>query len=208
MRERAPALIAVLLLITLVAGTWWAAEYAQRAIPIDPPRRVTHEPDSWARDFVMIRTNPQGVAINRLEGVRMEHYPDDDSYEVTQAKATGQQPGSPITIGTSDLAVMDQDGARIVMKGNAHVHRLPAPDRSAIDVSSDQLTLMPDEDIVFTDLPALVINGKSTMNGKGMRYDNNTRQLQVFSATDVKISGQESRPNRSTTTTGTTEKEP
>ncbi|MDS1139268.1 LPS export ABC transporter periplasmic protein LptC [Pusillimonas sp. SM2304] len=207
MKERAPALIAVLLLVALVMGTWWAADYAQRAIPIDPPRRVTHEPDSWAQNFVMVRTDPAGVAINRLEGVRMQHFPDDDSYEITTARATGQQPGSPITVGTSDIAIMDQDGARIIMKGNAHVHRMPGPDRSAIDVTSDQLTLLPDEDVVFTDLPALVINGKSTMNGKGMRYDNKTRQLQVFSATDVKISGEESQPNRSNTS-GTTEKKP
>src|SRR5690606_30505001 len=169
MRERAPALIAVLLLLILVVGTWWAADYAQRAIPIDPPRRVTHEPDSWAQDFIMVRTDQNGVAVNRLEGDHMNHYPDDDSYEITRAKAIGQQPGSPITIGTSDIAIMNDDGARIIMKGNAHIHRLPGPDRSAIDVTSEQLTLLPDEDVVFTDLPALVINGKSTMNGKGMR---------------------------------------
>src|SRR5690606_26285811 len=103
---------------------WWAADYAQRAIPIDPPARVTHAPDSWAQNFVMVRTDETGVAVNRLEGVRMQHYPDDDSYEITQAKAIGQQPDAPITIGTSDIAIMDQDGARILMKGNAHVHRL------------------------------------------------------------------------------------
>lgn len=207
MRERAPALVAMLLLVTLVIGTWWAAEFAQRAIPIDPPRRVTHEPDSWARNFVMVRTDSLGVANNRLEGEAMRHYPDDDSYEITKAKAIGQRPDSPITIGTSDIAIMDQDGARIVMKGNAHVHRQPGPDRSAIDVSSEELTLLPDEDVVFTDLPALVINGRSTMNGKGMRYDNNTRQLQVFSATDVKISGQDSLPKQSEKS-GTTEEQP
>lgn len=196
MKERAPALIAIVLLISLVIGTWWAADYAQRAIAIDPPRRITHEPDSWASDFVMVRSDAEGVAINRLEGIYMRHYPDDDSYEVTKAKAIGQQPNSPITVGTSDTAVMDKGGARIIMQGNAHVLRLPDADDAALDVTSERLTILPDEDVVFTDMPALVVNGKSTMNGKGMRYDNKTRQLQVFSATDVKISGQETRQTR------------
>src|SRR3546814_5602793 len=98
-------------------------------------------------------------------------------------------------------------GERIVMKGNAHVHRLPDQDNSALDVKSQQLTIMPDQDVVFTDLPARVVQGKSTMNGKGMRYDNKTRQLQVFSATGVKISGEESQPSRSTHS-GPTEKKP
>lgn len=207
MKERAPAIIAIGLLLTLVLGTFWAADYAQRAIPTDPPRRITHEPDSWARDFVMVRTDVAGVAINRLEGTYLEHFPDNDSYEITKAKAIGQQPGSPITIGTSDTAVMDQNGSRIIMTGNAHVHRMPDQDRPALDVTSDELTVMPDDNLLFTDLPALVVNGNSTMNGKGMRYDNNTRQLQVFSATDVKISGQDSKPGKSAKP-DTTEKKP
>lgn len=191
MKDRAPSLIALVLLLVLVSGTWWAADYAQRSIATDPPRRVTHEPDSWAYDFVMIRTDPSGVAANRLEGTEMQHFPDDDSYEITTAKATGQRPGTPVTVGTSNIAVMDQDGARIIMKGDAHVHRFADEERPALDVRSDQLTLRPDDNLVFTDLPARVVNGKSTMNGTGMRYDNNTRQLQIFSASDVKLSGQD-----------------
>ncbi|NYT37578.1 LPS export ABC transporter periplasmic protein LptC [Allopusillimonas soli] len=211
MRERAPALIAVLLLITLVIGTWWAADYAQHAIPIDPPPRITHEPDSWATNFVMVRSDPAGVAINRLEGDRMHHYPDDDSYEIIQARAVGQQPGSPITVATADVAVMDQDGARIVMKGDAHVHRMPDDENPPLDVTSEKLTLLPDENVVETNLPALVVHGKSTMNGTGMRYDNDTRQLEVFSATDVKISGTESRTRNDTSgqsSAGGTKQEP
>ena len=67
MNERGPAIMAGLLLLALVAGTWWAADYAQRAIPVDPPARLTHEPDSWARTFVMIQTNNAGMPVNRLE---------------------------------------------------------------------------------------------------------------------------------------------
>lgn len=207
MKERMPALIAVTLLVALVVGTWWAADYARRSIPIDPPPRLTHEPDSWAKQFVMVRTDPQGVAINRLEGIYMEHFPDDDSYEITDARAVGQRPGSPITIGTSDIAIMDQGGDRITMNGNAHIHRQPGPDSAPLDVKSEQLILLPEKDVVYTDLPALVVNNKSTMNGTGMRYDNGTRQLQVFSATDVKISGEDSRSSRSSNS-GTEKEQP
>lgn len=202
MKERAPALVALLLLLALVAGTWWAADYAQRAITLEPPRRVTHEPDAWATDFSMVRTDEHGVAINRLEGNRMRHFPDDDSYEVTHVRAIGQKPGSPITVATSDTAIMDDNAdnnaTRIIMKGNAHVHRMPDADNPPLDVTSEQLTLLPDQDVVYTNLPALVVHGKSTMNGTGMRYDNKTRQLQVFSSSDVKISGEESKPKSST----------
>lgn len=196
MKDRLPSVVAILLLTSLVIGTWWAADYAQRAVPIDPPRRITHEPDHWAAQFVLIRSDENGMAINRLEGDYLEHFPDNDSYEIQQARAIGQQPGSPLTLASSDTAVMDQDGARVVMTGNAHVHRQEDSENRALDVKSDVLTILPDEDVVFTDHPALVVHGNSTMNGTGMRYDNKTRQLQVYSATDVKISGQDTQERR------------
>lgn len=198
MRERIPTIVAMLLLMVLVIGTWWAADYTQRAVEVDPVRRITHEPDSWAQNFTLVRSNEEGVAINRLEGKHMLHYPDDDSYNITVARAVGNRANSPITIATSDTAIMDQDGARITMQGNAHVHRLPDAERKALDVSSDTLIILPDEDVVYTDIPAVVVNGNSTMRGTGMRYDNNTRQLEVYSASDVKISGQDRQERRVT----------
>lgn len=196
MKDRLPSIVAILLLISLVIGTWWAAEYAQRAVPIDPPRRITHEPDHWASQFVLIRSDEHGMVINRLEGEYLEHFPDTDSYEVTKARAIGQQPGSPLTVATADTAVMDHEGTQVVMTGNAHVHRQADAENMSLDVKSDVLTILPDEDVVYTDHPALVVHGNSTMNGKGMRYDNSTRQLQVYSATDVKISGQDTQERR------------
>lgn len=198
MRERIPAIVALLLLMVLVAGTWWAADYTQRAVEVDPVRRITHEPDSWAQHFTLVRSNENGIAINRLEGDYMLHYPDDDSYDITVARAIGNRANSPITIATADTAVMDQDGARITMQGNARVHRLPDAERKALDVTSETLIILPDEDVVYTDIPAVVINGNSTMRGTGMRYNNQSRQLEVYSASDVKISGQDRQERRAT----------
>ena len=193
MKERLPALIALLLLIALVACTWWAADYAQRSIPVDPPRRLTHEMDSWARDFVMLRTDPEGKPINRMEGKYAEHFPDDDSYHITAPRAVGQQEANPITVGTANTAVMEQGGKRIVMNGQAHLHRQQDAQNDALDVRSEQLIILPDEDVIYTDLPAVVIKGNSRMSGTGMRYNNKTRQLQVSASTDVEIAGSETR---------------
>lgn len=197
MKERVPALVATALLIFLVIGTWWAADYTQRAVSIEPPRRITHEPDAWSSNFVMVRTDANGVAINRIEGDYLQHFPDDDSYEVQQARATGQRADSPITVGTSNIAIMDRDGSRIIMRGDANLHRQPYDDRPALNVSSEELILLPDEDVAYTDLPAVVVNGKSTMVGTGMRYDNGKRTLQVFSSSDVRIAAEDAQASRS-----------
>lgn len=191
MKDRLPSLVAILLLALLVTGTWWASDYALQSIEIDPPRRLTHERDSWSDHFVMVRTDPAGRAISRLEGASMEHFPDTDSYEIARPDAINHTPGEPILVGTARQGSLDQDGDRIVLNGAARLKRLPDADHQLLDVRSEQLIIEPQRGFVHTDQPALVISGHSTMRGTGMRYDNHTRQLTVTAASDVKISGED-----------------
>lgn len=187
MRERLPALTALLLLAALVAGTWWAAHYTHSTVELDPPRRYTHEPDSWANGFVMLRTDEQGIAVNRLEGRFMQHYPDDDSYHVDAATALVKQKQNPLTTATADLAIMDDAGQRIQMIGNAYVHRQPDTKGDRFSIRSDQLTIYVDEDKIKTDRPAVIINGPNTLQGIGVEYDNTSRQLQVHRNAQVTL---------------------
>lgn len=191
MKDRLPGIVALILLIILVAGTWWASDYAIKSVLIDPPRRITHERDSWSSKFVMLRTNDKGYAINRLEGESMDHFPDTDTYEVVDPWAVGHQSGSPMTEGSGDFGTLYNRTDVIELNGNARLKRLPDAENKLLDVRSVQLIIDTDKDLVYTDKPALVINGNSTLRGKGMRYNNKSRQLTVKSASDVKISGQD-----------------
>ena len=199
MKERLPALIALFMLLCLVITTWWAADYAQRSIPLDPPARISHEPDAWSDRFIMLSSDPDGVPKNRLEGDSMQHFPHNDSYEIVNAISTGQRPGSAITTGRADHATMFNNDKTILMRGNAHLHRFPSEDTSALDITSSELIIYPEKDIIETDKPATVIQGNSRMNGKGMTYNNKTRELEVYANTDVSISSKDL-PSKSSNT--------
>lgn len=188
MRERLPTLTTFILLIALVIGTWWAAHYTKTTVELDPPQKYTHEPDSWAKDFIMLQSNEQGIAANRLEGRFMQHYPDDDSYHLEQVIARVYKEDNPITTGTSDTAIMDQGGERIQMIGNALVERQPNAKGELFSIQSHQLTLLPHQDKIHTTDPAIIRDGPNTLTGKGMYYDNNTRQLQVLEQSHVILS--------------------
>lgn len=179
MRERLPSLVALLLLVLLVLSTWWAANYTLNTVALDPPRRQTHEPDTWAQNFVMLRTNEEGIAINRLEGAYMLHYPDDDSYHLDETIITLNQIQNPIMTAQSDNAIMDQDGARIQLVGNALLQRQADANGDVLSVRSERIVLYPNQDTMETDDPAVVRNGSHTLQGTGMTYNNTTRQLHV-----------------------------
>jgi len=195
MKERFALIISIGILCILVMSTWWAADYAQRAVDIDPPSRMTHEPDNWAKTLVLLRTNPQGEVIQRLEGDLMEHFPDDNSYELLKPRAFALRPETPLVIATSRIATIYDDGDRIVMRGDAVVLRLGDSTRQPLNFRSDELTMLVKQDITYTDLPATAISGRSRMHGIGMRYSNVSQTLDVFKATDVDIAAKDSRNN-------------
>lgn len=187
MKDRFPTVASIVILLALVVGTWFGAQYTQRAVQIDAPAKRTHEPDSWGQVMTMVRTDEAGHAVSRIEGAYMEHFPDDDSYDIIQPRAFSLNPDSPTMVGTSLVATVLDDGNRVVMKQDAILMRLGDKERQPLNVTSEQITLLLNEDIAFTDLPALAIHGRSTLNGVGMRYDNKTGELKVFQSTDVEI---------------------
>lgn len=188
MRERLTSTVALGLLLALVLGTWWAADYAQRSIPIDPPRRLTHEMDSFIDRFVMVRINEEGIAEARLEGPRAVHYPDDDSYEIVTPRAVSQRPDRSVTIATARTAVMDQGGDRIRLQGDVRLERHNDDDTPDLRIDTPALTLLPDDDVAYTAEPAVITRADgSKMSGVGMHYDNKSRVLRVDSQTRVTI---------------------
>ena len=85
------------------------------------------------------------------------------------------------------------------MRGNAHLYRFPTEEESQLDVKSEELIIYPQEDIITTDKPADVVQGKSRMKGRGMNYNNATRLLEVYSNTDLKISPEDLNVNKEKT---------
>jgi lipopolysaccharide export system protein LptC len=195
MKERFAITVSLVILTLLVMGSWWAAEYSQRAVEIDPPVRLTHERDHWATQIVLVRTDEKGLVIHRLEGDLMEHFPDDKSYDVIRPRAFGLKADSPLTIATSRTATVFDEGDRIVMKGDVVLLRLADAERQPLNFRTDEVTLLIKKDLAYTDLPAIATSGRSRMSGTGMRYNNATQQLDVFKSSDVEIAPKDTTDN-------------
>ncbi len=193
MKERASIVVSIFILTLLVMGTWWAADYSQRAVQIDPPSRLTHERDTWAKKIVLIRTNGKGIVIHRLEGDLMEHFPDDKSYELQAPRAYTLKEENPLTVATSKVAFIYDEGDRIIMRGDAVLLRLGDAARQPLNFRSEEITLLVNKDLAYTDMPAIAISGRSKMSGVGMRFNNATQQLDVFKSTDVDIAPKDPR---------------
>jgi len=189
MKDRFPTIMSLVILLALIIGTWVAAEHTKRAVVLEAAAKKTHEPDSWSKNFTVVRTNEAGLAISRLVGQYMEHFPDDGSYDITNHVATNVPKEGRVTQGTAKMATVLDEGNRIVLKGDAYVFRLPEKDDTdPMNVSSEEMTMLVKEDVAYTELPAVAKDGRTQLSGIGMHYNNKTGELSVKQSTDVVIS--------------------
>ncbi|WP_048768012.1 LPS export ABC transporter periplasmic protein LptC [Oligella urethralis] len=187
MKDRLPAIIACFILLGLIAITWWAADYADRAFPVEAQVAESREPDAWSGSFTMLQADADALPVTRLDGSEMRHYPHNGAYEISKPQLISQRPDSPRVIASSNTAWAYNNVSLIHMLGKGHVHRFPTADSKALDITSEKLIVHPDEDIIETDEPAIVIQGDSRLVGEGMKYNNNTRKLEVYANSGVRI---------------------
>lgn len=173
-----------LLLMAIVAGsTFWLVQ-------VNSPREDTsrenvkrHEPDYWMERFSATELAEDGTTKLRFTGIKMIHFEDDQTYDVTRPAMRAYQPDRPPVTANSDRGVMNAEGSIIDLYGNAFVVRQAGPDPSKdprMTAASQYFQLLVNDDIVKTDKAVELHRGPSVMTANGLIFNNVTREVQLL----------------------------
>jgi lipopolysaccharide export system protein LptC len=114
------AIVAVLLV--LAALSWWLpTALTPRGGLFDGESR--HDPDYTIESFVATEMNDQGQPKHELRAVKLVHYADDDTSELTQPYLIQYAPGAAPVHTRADRGQVSPDGKQILMRGNVRVTR-------------------------------------------------------------------------------------
>jgi lipopolysaccharide export system protein LptC len=173
-----------LLLMAIVAGsTFWLVQ-------INSPHEATaqaqvkrHVPDYYMDRFSATELAEDGVTKIRFTGVKMVHFEDDQTYEVTTPAMRNYEPDRPPVTVNAERGVMNADGSIIDLYGNAFIVRVAGADVSKdprMTAASQYFQLLVNDDIVKTDKPVVLTRGPSVMNANGLIFNNVTREVQLL----------------------------
>ena len=123
--DRLTAWSPVLLLGGLAALTYWLDAQVQQ----QQPRRdgsTRHDPDLYVESFRAMSIGADGKVSQSLSAKRAEHFPDDDSIELTAPAIVLTEPGRPRFSVTADKAAVAGTRETIAFSGNVRAVRDPA----------------------------------------------------------------------------------
>jgi lipopolysaccharide export system protein LptC len=179
--DRIAAGVSLVLLAVLAGASYYLSEVASHFELPRAARGQTHEPDYFVEKLALTKLDARGQPAFRMSARRMEHFPDDDTSEFQDPVLVSLDPGKPLVTLSADRGRATSRGEETQLYDNVVLTRAATRDNPKLEVRTDYVLILPDEDLARTDRPVRIAYGSSSLTGVGMEFNNAARVLTVHS---------------------------
>lgn len=160
-------LFATVLLGVLGAVSWFLARNQQQTTPVyDPP---AHRVDYWVDGLDVTEMDDLGRPKYTLKAIKMVHFDDDESKELTEPRLTVHKPNSPPWQIDSDSGWISADSSLVLLHGRVVIEREGREMIRPIRAVTSELRVKPKEDYAETDHHVRVDSAKNWLESDGMQ---------------------------------------
>jgi lipopolysaccharide export system protein LptC len=175
----------VLLLGALAALTYWLDAQVQ-APQARRDGSTRHDPDLFLQDFKAITFDAQGNARETLSAMRADHFPDDDSADLTKPRLSLAETGRPTLTITADRGRIEGDRSSGDFSGSVRVERAAEQNAKGetsgpVTLSTSALHVVTKEQRVQTREAVTIEDPRGIIHGKGLEFDNKAKTLRLNS---------------------------
>ena len=179
----------VMLLAGLAALSYWLdAQIQPSTARRDGATR--HDPDMYIENFSAVTYGADGAVLQSLAAKDAQHYPDDDSIDLTAPSLVLTDPGNPRITIAADLGTVSGNREIVTLRGNVRATRDPETKVPAgggtplgpATFTTDMLRVMPKESRAETDRLVTIEETRGIIQGVGMVYDNSLRTVKLKSS--------------------------
>ena len=164
------------LMLSLAGLTFWLDHQVSVEQGAHPSMR-RHDPDYLVDNFTTTTYNRDGKVETVLSAAKMQHYPDDDSTELTGPRVLQARPAQPRYTARADRGKVSREGDEIFLYDNVVLVREADAARPEARMSTSFLHILRDRNLVRTDREVLFEEPGRSLKGRGMEYFNATREL-------------------------------
>jgi len=153
--------------------------YLERAVREDetPTAARRHDPDYYVVNFTTTTYNPDGAAETRMSAERMVHYPDDDTTELVEPRVLQSKPNEPRYSVRAERGQLSRDGDEVFLYGGVLLVREASEHGPEARMTTEFLHVLRDRSLVRTDKEVKIVEGSRSLQGRGMEYNNLSREL-------------------------------
>jgi lipopolysaccharide export system protein LptC len=174
-------LVLFLSLFGLIALTAWLSDTAVTPLQVSSvEEEQSHTPDFYMQTYNALVMDERGLPSHRVISPRLTHYADDETTELEQPDVTVYRDiGAPWQI-KSERGWVAADNKLVLMSGNVRMDRLKTADNPPMQLRTERLRVMPDDDYAETDKPVSMKTDRQEVHANGMRAYMAKNQIQLL----------------------------
>src|ERR671937_2632252 len=169
-------LFPLLLMLSLGLLTLWL-DHQVRVEGLGHPSYRRHDPDYLVTNFTTTTFSRDGRAETTLSAAELQHYPDDDSTELTAPRVMQSKPDQPRFTAQAERGKISREGDEIFLYDNVVLVREANDAQPEARMTTSFLHIVRDRSLVLTDREVFFEENGRRLRGRGMEYYNATREL-------------------------------
>ena len=185
MPTRSALFFPLMLAIFMAIVTFWINLTVEEQGPkLDGSNR--HDPDYSMNNFVTTQTDITGKLRYVLAAAEMVHFPDDDSTVLQRPRYTQYTIDKPYTQIEALRGYVSSNGEEIELVDNVKVIRQAFEGKGEMQVLTEKLVILPNQDIAKTNSAVLIKQApKTVIRAKGMVFDKKNQTIKLFNRVKV-----------------------
>ena len=165
--------------VVFALGSFWLVQLANIADSDMQASLRRNEPDYIVDNFSFVRMTPEGQPRYIISGTKLTHRPVDDASEIEHPAVQSLSADQPPMLMHAQHARVDHANTQVHLLGGVNIERAAAPNAQYLSLKTEQLTILPDDDVMQTDQPVDMTIDKATAQGVGLLANNATRQIHL-----------------------------
>jgi len=175
--ERVTSWFAIVLLTAVLATSYWYAQYLRAGLGGETARAGAV--DFFAEGIALTAFDPLGRPRFRLFADRLTHFGSSDDVDLVRPRVLSMRADQPQVQATAREAHGQNNGQSLQMRGDVVVTRAGDAARPPMELRTDELRAVPDDDHFWTDAPVRVQSGNNVLRSQGMDFDNVARRIEL-----------------------------
>ena len=178
--------IFVLIFILFIAGlSYWLSHEVNKELT-DDQKNTSSAADFYLKNFNSKQMTSDGFVKYTLQGEDMKNYKHSEKTFLSRPLFIKFDQNNPISNITGDSGEIINMGQEIIVKNNVVLTRLGTKAKKKMSLYTNQLHIIPSEDIVFSKKAVKIIQEPNIeVDGVGMKYDKKENTLKLLS--NVKV---------------------
>ena len=172
--DRLSTYLPLIVMALLASASWWLVRSVPTLMAPATQKPVRQEPDYRLANFSAKTFDASGRLTREISGDKAQHYPATEEMHIAQVRIFAANDQGSTMNARAQQGIATDDGKKVTLIGDAMAVRAAFNTSPRIELRSDRLVALPEEDRLLSDDPVRIVRDRDVFTAASMDFNSNT----------------------------------